>query len=139
MKGTRAFQDTIKEYLDGMAAKDQPFAEKYGNPVKTLEGCVNYIISEVQKSGMNGFADEEIYSLAVHYYVEESIMDVKPVECQVIVNHQVQLTPEEIEEMRRKAKESVFEQETSRLRSVGKKTVPMAKPVQGEQLLFEFD
>ena len=139
MKGTKAFQDTIEVYLKNMAENDQLFADKYGNPERTLEGCVNYILAEVQKSGMNGFTDEEIYSLAVHYYVEESIGEARPVECQVVVNHQVELTAEEIEEMKQKAKESVFQQEASRLRSVGKKTAPVTKGAEEEQLLFSFD
>ena len=139
MKGTHAFQDTIKGYLDSMAENDQLFADKYVNPTKSLEGCVNFIISEVQKSGMNGFADEEIYSMAAHYYVEEDIKDVPNIQCQVVVNHQVELTPEEIEEMRQQAKEKVLHDEMSRLRSTGKKPSVAQPKQEEEQLLFSFD
>ena len=76
MKGTRAFQETLEQYLSGMAQQDQLFADKFNNPSKTMEGCVNFVLSEVQKSGMNGFTDPEIYSMAVHYFVEEGIKDV---------------------------------------------------------------
>ena len=141
MKGTQAFQDTLKEYLDSMVEKDQMFADKYNNPSKTMEGCVNFILSEVQKSGMNGFTDPEIYSMAVHYFVEEDIKDVSSIkDCQVVVNHQVELTPEEIQEMRQQAKEKVLYEEMSRLRSAGKKPA-MAQPKQQEeeQLLLSFD
>ena len=101
MKGTRAFQETLEQYLSGMAQQDQLFADKFNNPSKTMEGCVNFVLSEVQKSGMNGFTDPEIYSMAVHYFVEEDIKDVPAMkDCQVVVNHQVELTAEEIEEMR---------------------------------------
>ena len=139
MKGTQAFQDTIKGYLDSLAQEDQLFADKYANPSKSLEGCVNFIISEVQKSQMNGFADEEIYSMAVHYYVEEDIQDVPGIQCQVVVNHQVELTPEEIEEMRQQAKEKVLHDEMSRLRSAGKKPTVAQPKQEEEQLLFSFD
>lgn len=140
MKGTRAFQETLEQYLSGMAQQDQLFADKFNNPSKTMEGCVNFVLSEVQKSGMNGFTDPEIYSMAVHYFVEEGIKDVPAMkDCQVVVNHQVELTAEEIEEMRQKAKEKVLADEVIRLRNAGKKP-SVAKPQQEEeQLLLSFD
>ena len=140
MKGTQAFQDTIKGSLDSMAQEDQLFADKFNNPSKTMEGCVNYVLSEVQKSGMNGFTDPEIYSMAVHYFVEEGIKDVPAMkDCQVVVNHQVELTAEEIEEMRQKAKEKVLADEVIRLRNAGKKPTVVKPQQEEEQLLLSFD
>ena len=140
MKGTRAFQETLEQYLSGMAQQDQLFADKFNNPSKTMEGCVNFVLSEVQKSGMNGFTDPEIYSMAVHYFVEEGIKDVPAMkDCQVVVNHQVELTAEEIEEMRQKAKEKVLADEVIRLRSAGKKPSVVKPQQEEEQLLLSFD
>ena len=140
MKGTRAFQETLEQYLSGMAQQDQLFADKFNNPSKTMEGCVNFVLSEVQKSGMNGFTDPEIYSMAVHYFVEEGIKDVPFLsDCQVVVNHQVELTAEEIEEMRQKAKEKVLADEVIRLRNAGKKPTVVKSQQEEEQLLLSFD
>ena len=140
MKGTRAFQETLEQYLSGMAQQDQLFADKFNNPSKTMEGCVNFVLSEVQKSGMNGFTDPEIYSMAVHYFVEEGIKDVPAIkDCQVVVNHQVELTAEEIEEMRQKAKEKVLADEVIRLRNAGKRPVAVKPQQEEEQLLLSFD
>ena len=140
MKGTRAFQETLEQYLSGMAQQDQLFADKFNNPSKTMEGCVNFVLSEVQKSGMNGFTDPEIYSMAVHYFVEEGIKDVPAMkDCQVVVNHQVELTAEEIEEMRQKAKEKVLADEVIRLRNAGKKPTVVKPQQEEEQLLLSFD
>ena len=140
MKGTRAFQETLEQYLSSMAQQDQLFADKFNNPSKTMEGCVNYVLSEVQKSGMNGFTDPEIYSMAVHYFVEEGIKDVPAMkDCQVVVNHQVELTAEEIEEMRQKAKEKVLADEVTRLRNAGKKPTVVKPQQEEEQLLLSFD
>jgi hypothetical protein len=140
MKGTRAFQETLEQYLSGMAQQDQLFADKFNNPSKTMEGCVNFVLSEVQKSGMNGFTDPEIYSMAVHYFVEEGIKDVPAIkDCQVVVNHQVELTAEEIEEMRQKAKEKVLADEVIRLRNAGKKPSVVKPQQEEEQLLLSFD
>ena len=55
-------------------------------------------MQQVQKSGCNGFADEEIYGMAVHYYDEDDIKDIESVRCTVVVNHTVVLTEEEIKQ-----------------------------------------
>lgn len=132
MKG---FQQTIERYLAGIASQDPSFAERFNNPEKKIEDCITYIINQVKDSGLHGFDDDEIYSLAVHYYVEDGISPGTPVQCQVIVNHQVQLSEEEIAEQRRKAKEKVFSDEMARLRSTGKVSKPV-KEEETELLLF---
>ena len=71
MKGTEQFTRTIAEYLNGRSMTDPSFAPNLQKPHKNIEECILYILSEVQRSGCNGFADEEIYSMAVHYYDEE--------------------------------------------------------------------
>ena len=66
---------------------------------KNIDECCNFIMQQVQKSGCNGFADEEIYGMAVHYYDEDDIKDIEPVRCTVVVNHTVELTEEEIKKL----------------------------------------
>ena len=117
---TEAFKEAIWTHISGLAEVDESFANKASDPDKNLDDCVTYIINQVQKSGLSGFTDDEIFSMAVHYYVEKDIDPGKPVECQVVINRQVQLTEEEKEEMRRQAKERILSEETSRLRTVGK-------------------
>lgn len=102
-KGTRAFNDTIREYLEGMAENDALFAGKFANPTKSMEDCVTYIINQVQKSGCNGFADDEIFGMAVHYWEENEIEVGNPINCKVVVNHTVELTEEEKEQARQDA------------------------------------
>ena len=77
MKGTEQFTRTIAEYLNGRAMTDPLFAPNLQKPYKNIEECILYILSEVQKSGCNGFADEEIYSMAVHYYDEDDVEEDK--------------------------------------------------------------
>lgn len=132
METLRGFRQTIEGYLAAMAQRDPMFADKFCNPDKKIEDCITYILNQVRKSGLQGFDDDEIYSLAVHYYVEDGIDPGTPVQCQVIVNHQVQLTEEEIAEQRQRAKDEVFRKETDRLRSVGR-IAPVPKPVKEEE------
>lgn len=56
------------------------FAPRYANPKKNIDDCCTFIINQVRQSGCNGFADEEIYSMALHYY-DEDIDIGKPVSC----------------------------------------------------------
>ena len=41
-KGTRAFNDTIKAYLEARTENDALFAIKFANPSKSMEDCVTY-------------------------------------------------------------------------------------------------
>ena len=73
MKGTELFKAAIQNYLEYRAMTDDLFAPRYANPAKNIDDCITYILNEVQKSGMNGFDDDEIYSMAMHYYDEDDI------------------------------------------------------------------
>lgn len=85
MKGTETFQRVIKEYLDKRATEDELFAKDYQKPGKTIENCCDFIISEVKKTGRQGFDDSEIFGLAVHYYNEDTLEYSKH-QCTVVVN-----------------------------------------------------
>lgn len=132
MKATKAFEDTIKDYLDKRASEDSQFAESYAKEGKSIEECCNYILNEVQKSGCCGFADDEIYGMAVHYYDEDNLGEIKPIKGQVVVNHKVELTAEEIEEARKEAKERVVNEEIARLRKPQPKPKPVVKKEEEE-------
>ena len=103
MKSTVNFNNTIKTYLDDRASVDVLFAETYAKPNKNIDDCITYILNEVQRSGCNGFTDDEIYSMAVHYYDEDGIAVGKPINCRIVVNHTVELTAEEKQEARQEA------------------------------------
>lgn len=103
MKTTDHFKNTIKAYLDKRAAEDSLFAQSYAKEGKNIDDCCTYILNQVQASGCNGFADDEIYSMAVHYYDEDDIKVGGKVNCQVVVNHTVELTEEEKDQARKDA------------------------------------
>jgi len=96
MKASNHFKNTIKAYLDQRAETDVLFALQYSKPEKNIDDCVTYILNEVKKSGCNGFADDEIYNMAVHFYDEDNIEIGMPInDAHVVVNHFVELTEEE--------------------------------------------
>lgn len=102
-KATDYFKQTIQSYLQRRAQEDELFALRYANPKKNIDDCITFILNYVKQSGCNGFADDEIYSLAMHYYDEDDIDIGKPLKCNVVVNHTIVLTEEEKAEARRQA------------------------------------
>lgn len=104
MKATDYFKQTIQSYLQRRAQEDALFAPRYANPKKNIDDCITFILNYVKQSGCNGFADDEIYSLAMHYYDEDDIDIGKPLtNCKVVVNHTIELTEEEKAEAHAKA------------------------------------
>lgn len=115
MKTTEHFKKTIEAHLQTVASTDPTFTKKLANPNKSIDDCCTYILNWVQKSGCNGFSDDEIYGQAIHYYDEETIDIGKPVNCKVVVNHTVELTEEEIKEAKQKAIDKVIDEERDRI------------------------
>ena len=103
-KATDYFKQTIQSYLQRRAQEDELFAPRYANPKKNIDDCITFILNYVKQSGCNGFADDEIYSLALHYYDEDDIDIGKPLtNCKVVVNHTIELSEAEKAEARRQA------------------------------------
>lgn len=99
MKASNHFKNTIKAYLDQRAETDVLFSFQYSKPDKNIDDCITYILNEVKKSNYNGFEDEEIYNMAVHFYDEDNIEIGMPMNnAHVVVNHFVELTEEEKEQ-----------------------------------------
>jgi hypothetical protein len=87
MKPSNSFKEIIQQHLEARAQADQLFAATFAKEGKNIDDCCTYILNTVQKSGNNGFADEEIFGMAVHYYDEDKIEVGKPVNAKVVVNH----------------------------------------------------
>ena len=69
MKSTNHFKNTIQAYLEERAASDPQFEWAYTTKEnKNIDDCITYILNAVQKSGCNGFTDDEIFGMAVHFW-----------------------------------------------------------------------
>ena len=133
MKGTEAFKKTIGNYI---ISNNIDIAK---HPNKTLDGCIDYIFTTVQKSGCNGFTDDEVFGMAVHYFDEpnEALGDIKHLTPNVVVNHHVELTEEEKEQARKEAFEEVKQQQINNLTKKEQKPVKQPeKQLQGQMELF---
>ncbi|MBF0577193.1 PcfK-like family protein [Dysgonomonas sp. GY617] len=137
MKSTNHFQNTIKAYLDKRAEIDLLFSFRYSLPEKKLEDCITYILNQVQKSGCNGFHDDEIFGMAVHFYDEDNIEIGKLMHnAQIAVNHVVVLTAEEKEQARQDAMQKAQDEAYRKMTQPTKKAKKVALTIQPS--LFDF-
>lgn len=116
MKATDSFKNIIEKHLQDVGGKDPLFAETLKKENKNINDCITYILNQVQKSGCNGFADEEIFGMAIHYYDENEIEVGKPVNAKVVVNHSVELSDDEVEQAKKEAREKVIQEELARVK-----------------------
>ena len=137
MKASNHFKNTIKAYLDQRAETDVLFLLQYSKPEKNIDDCITYIFNEVKKSGCNGFADDEIYNMAVHFYDEDNIEIGMPMSnAHVVVNHFVELTEEEKEQARQDAIQKAQDEAYRKMTQPVKKTKKIALTPQPG--LFDF-
>lgn len=137
MKASNHFKNTIKAYLDQRAETDVLFSLQYSKPEKSIDDCITYILNEVKKSGCNGFADDEIYNMAVHFYDEDNIEIGMPMSnAHVVVNHFVELTEEEKEQARQDAIQKAQDEAYKKMTQPVKKAKKIALTPQPS--LFDF-
>ena len=107
MEVTKNFEKVIEAFIEKEKKEDKLFAECVDSqPKKTIKGCVNYILKEVQKSKICGWTDEEIFGMAKHFYDEKELKDPGTVKAgRVVVNHHIDLSESEKEEAKQKALE----------------------------------
>lgn len=145
MTGTEHFKQTIKAYLDDRAKTDELFAVSYAKGNKNLDDCVTFILNQakaIAQEGGCGMTDDEVYSLATHYYDEDNIEVGKTVNCGVIVNHRVELSEQEKAEAREKAVKAYQAEELRKIQQRNSRPTPTPKTTKQEvsqPTLFDFD
>lgn len=137
------FMLTIEAYLQQRASEDELFAETLKKPAKSIEKCVDYIYSEVKKTGRQGFTDDEVFGMAVHYYDEDSITVPANVQKpKTIVNtaiaapSPVELSAEDKEKARKLALDRAIAKEADRLATKKKASTTAVKSTETQQSLF---
>jgi len=134
MKVSKHFKKAIEKHLEQKAFNDPRFNDRYNREDKNIDDCITYILNTVKESGVDGFTDGEIYGMANHYFDEDKIDVGKDIDMRVVVNHTVQLTEEEIEEQRAKAKQKVFDDAVAKMHKP--KASPKKEEAGNQQTLF---
>lgn len=123
MKSSTQVTDLISKYLEQRSNEEPMFALKYANPSKSIEGAVNYLCHEVQKSGLTMMDSDTVFSIITHYFDEDSINEVAQVNCKIAVAKE--LTEEEQVQVREQARQDAMEQ--LRREEIAKLTAKTAK------------
>ena len=116
MKATETFEKAIESAMEDRALNDPAFMEAYSNDKKSLKDCVTYILNQVKQSGVNGFADNEIFDMAAEYFTTDVKVGSRE-RGKVVINRTVELTEGEKAE----AKEKAFEELKSEIKSKARK------------------
>ena len=128
MKGSKEFKESIKDYLRDEAKKDPLFLKTLKKENKNIDDCLTYIFNKVKDSGRVGFAEKEIYKLAKHYYDEDDIeVGTAVTGGHVVTNRAIELSEEDIAELKAKAKEEFLKEELAKIKAKNKPAKPAAK------------
>lgn len=109
------FEKEIGNYLKQKAFSDALFRPVFNKPNKNVKDACTYILNQVKLTGKQGFTDNEIFGMAVHYYDEDDLKPGTSIKCKVIINREVKLTPKEIQNALEDAKADVTDYEKKKL------------------------
>lgn len=124
MKSSTQVTDIIRNYLEQRCNEEPMFALKYANPSKSIEGAVNYLCHEVQKSGLTMMDSDTVFSIITHYFDEENLEEQPSINCKIAVAKE--LSEEEQAQVREQAKQEAMER--LRREEMAKLTAKTAKP-----------
>lgn len=133
-KGSDQFKDTIQRYLHQQGQIDPLVAEGLKKPGKNIDDCIAYILNTVQKSNKQGFTDDEVYGIALHYYDENDLGDIKKIKADVRVNHVVELSEQEKETLIEQARNQLINETKEKMKT--KKSSSLTKVETDQASLF---
>ena len=123
-KSNNAAIVAMQQMLQERILAEPAFAIKMANPSKSMEGAVNYLCTQIQKSGMCCVDDTTVMNILVHYFDENEIEDCGKVNCNIVVSK-----PELSDEDKAELKEQAMEQyKQEQLREIRRQSAPKAQP-----------
>lgn len=138
MKSSGNFIEAIRQYLDSRAESDSLFAIRYADPSKSVEECCQFILNEVKRQGVTVMTNDEVYSLATHYFDGDCTAEEigSPLNCKVVISKE-QLTEEDKEELRQQAMEQYKQEQLREIRRQSAQKAqskPNTAPKAGEEI-----
>lgn len=114
----------MQKMLQERCIAEPSFAIKMENPSKSVEGAVNYLCSQIKKSGLCVVDDKEVLNILVHYFDENEIEDCGKVNCHIVVS-KPELSEEDKEMLKEQARAKYTEEQLLQIR---KENTPKATP-----------
>lgn len=136
MKSNNAAIAAMQLMLQERCIAEPMFAIKMANPLKSMEGAVNYLCATIQKSGMCCVDESTVMNILVHYFDENEIEDCGKVNCDIVVS-KPELSDDDKAELKEQAKEQYREEQLRELRRQSQpkaQSKPTAAPKAGEEI-----
>lgn len=124
MKSNNAAIAAMQQMLQERCIAEPTFAIRMANPNKSMEGAINYLCSQIQKSGLCCVDDTTVMNILVHYFDENEIEEGGKVNCNIVVS-KPELSDEDKAELKEQAMEQYKEEQ---LRELRKQSQPKAQP-----------
>ena len=124
MKSNDSALAVMQQMLQERCIAEPSFAIKMANPSKSMEGAVNYLCSQIQKSGLCVVDDKEVLNILVHYFDENEIEDCGKVNCNIVVS-KPELSDEDKEMLKEQARAEYKEEQ---LRQIRRENTPKITP-----------
>lgn len=124
IKSNNAAIAVMQQMLQERCIAEPTFAIKMAQPNKSMEGAVNYLCSQIQKSGLCCVDDATVMNILVHYFDENEIEEGGKVNCNIVVS-KPELTEEDKAELKEQAMEQYKEEQ---LREIRRQSAPKAQP-----------
>ena len=123
-KSSTSAIEVMQQMLQERCIAEPMFAIKMANPQKSMEGAVNYLCNQIQKSGVCVVDDTTVLNLLTHYFDENEIEDCGNVNCNIVVG-KPELSDEDKAQLREQAKEQYREEQ---LRELRRQNQPKSQP-----------
>ena len=128
MKSNNAAIAAMQQMLQERCLAEPSFAIKMASPTKSLEGAIDYMCSQIKKSGMCMVDGDTVLNLLTHYFEEPDIEDCGKVYCNMVVA-KPELTDEDKAELKEQAMMQYKQEQLRELRRQSQlKAQPKAQP-----------
>ena len=84
MKSNDSAIAVMQQMLQERCIAEPMFAIKMANPSKSMEGAINYLCTQIQKSGLCVVDNDTVMNLLVHYFDENEIEEGAKVNCNIV-------------------------------------------------------
>ena len=115
MKSNDSAIRTMQEMLQQKCIEEPSFALKMASPSKSMDGAINYLCQQVQKSGLTCLDNQSVASILYHYFDEADIEEVKNINCNIVVS-KPELSEEDKAELREQAMKEYKEEQLRAIR-----------------------
>ena len=136
MKSNNAAIAAMQQMLQERCIAEPMFAIKMANPLKSMEGAVNYLCATIKKSGMCCVDESTVMNILVHYFDENEIEDCGKINCDIVVS-KPELTDDDKAELKEQAMEQYREEQLREIRRQSapkSQSKPTSAPKAGEEI-----